>query len=172
MATRQEVLDVEGRLIQQGTYSQSESPTLSTHRARWDTLQHWSNFPQLYDSFWSQVGEPELSTIVDMQRYIDSIPILLNVNVTALPTSERQLYPIFDILYKIPHNLAASGNVSHFHSSIQVGAAEYRPIGNPDYIFAFNGALVGIIELKTFWKVTKESIDEVIEGEVDRLVSF
>ena len=89
MATRQEVLGLEGRLIRQGTYSQSESPTLSTHRARWDTLQHWSNFPQLFQSFWSQVDESELSTIVDMQRYIDSISTLLTVNVTALPTSER-----------------------------------------------------------------------------------
>jgi hypothetical protein len=163
MATRQEVLDVQGRIIEQGTYSQSESPTLSTHRARWHTLQHWSNFPQGFDAFWSQVGNAELSTIVDLPRYIDSIPIVLNV--TARPTSERQLYPIFDSLYKIPHNLAASGNVSHFHSTIQVGAAEYRPIDDPDYIFEFNGALVGIIEMKTFWKVSKESIDAVIEGE-------
>jgi hypothetical protein len=62
--------------------------------------------------------------------------------------------------------LAASGNVSHFHSSIQVGAAEYQPIGDPDYIFVFNRALIGIIEVKTFWKVTKESIVEVIEGEI------
>ena len=164
MATRREVLDLQGIAIQQGTYSQSESPTLSTHRARWHSLQWWSSFTHAFETFWSQVGDLELSTVVDRHRYIDSIQTLLQINVTALPTSERQLYPIFDILYKMPHNLAVSGNVSQFHATIQPGAAEYQPIGDPDYIFELSGALVGIIEVKTFWKVTCQLINEVIDS--------
>ena len=163
MATRQEVLGLQGLPIQQGTYSQSESPTLSTHRARWHSIQRWSTFPLDFEAFWGQLSDAELSTIVDSNRYVDSIQTLLQFNVTAFPTSERELYPIFDILYKIPHNLAASGNVQAFHATIQPGAARYRPIGDPDYIFEFNG-LAGIIEVKTFWKVPAHSIDEVIEG--------
>lgn len=164
MATRREVLGVQGIAIAQGTYEQSQSPTLSTHRARWHSLQGWTSFPDDFMAFWSQVTEAELATIVDRQRFIDSIPTLLEANLTALPTSERELYPIFDILSKLPHNFAASQNVSHFHATIQPGAARYQPIGDPDYIFEFGGVLVGIIEVKTFWKVTTQSINEVIEG--------
>jgi hypothetical protein len=121
-------------------------------------------FSRRFRGIWSQITEAELSTIVDPQRFINSIPTLLQATVTALPTGERQLYPIFDILFKLPHNLAASEDVSHFHSTIQPGAAEYQPIGDPDYIFEFEAILVGIIEVKTFWNVTTESINELIEG--------
>ena len=41
-----------------------------------------------------------------------------------------------------------------------MGAAKIKAIGDSGYIFLFNGILVGIIEVKTFWKVTTESIDE------------
>src|SRR5947207_15692094 len=97
MATRREVLDVLGLTVRQGTYSQSESPTVSSHRARWHSLERWSTFSHHYVAFWDQRSEEELSTIVDQRRHIDSIPILLQV--IAAPTSERQLYPIFDMLY-------------------------------------------------------------------------
>lgn len=162
MASRREVLALQGPTITQGTSSRRNSPTLSTHQARWHSLQHWTDFPQRFESFWGQVGDNELSTVVDPPRYIDAINFLLQY--TALPTSEPELYPIFDILYKNPHNIAASLNVSNFHATVQKGAAQYQPIGDPDYIFAFNGGLVGIIEVKTFWKVTPSSIDQVING--------
>jgi hypothetical protein len=162
MATRRQVLDLRGVTVQQGTYEQSQSPTLSTHRARWRSLQHWSDFPQKFERFWSQVTDAELSTLVDPQGFIYTMHTLLQLN--APPTSERELYPIFDILFKFPHNFAASGNVSQFHATIQPGAAQYQPIGDPDYIFEFGGTLTGIIEVKTFWKITTESINEVIEG--------
>ena len=164
MATRKEVLDIQGITIQHGTYQQSQSPTLSSHRARWYSLEQWATFLYDFNTFWSQVTDAELSTVVDQFRYISSIPALVAANMTALPTSERELYPIFDTIYKLPHNFAASLNVSHFHATIQTGAIQYQPIGDPDYIFEFGGCLVGIIEVKTFWKVTPQSIDEVIEG--------
>jgi hypothetical protein len=110
------------------------------------------------------VTEAELSTIVDPFRYVDSIPTILQLTVTALPTSEREICPIFDTLFNVPHNIAASVDVAHFHCAIKSGAAQYQSIGDPDYIFEFGGALVGIVEVKTFWKVTKESIDEILEG--------
>ena len=165
MATRREILAFHMTdPIQQGTYEQSQSPTLSTHRARWHTLQSWSSFRQEFEQYWAQVTEAELTTVVDETRYLQSLPAILQLNMSVLPTSERELYPIFDYIYRMLHNFAASGNVAHFHSRVQPGAARYQPIGDPDFIFEFNNVLVGIIELKTFWKVTKESIDEVIEG--------
>jgi len=164
MATRKEILDLQGISVRQGTYQQSQSPTLSTHRVRWHSLQQWSTFITDFNVFWNQVTDDELSTVVDQHRYIHSIPALLAANMTALLTRERQLYPVFDILYKLTHNFAAALNVSHFHATIQPGAIEYQPIGDPDYIFEFGGLLVGIIEVKTFWKVTAQSIDEVIQG--------
>jgi hypothetical protein len=165
MATRREVLEFRGLLIEQGTYHQTPSPTLSTYRARWHSIQHWSTFLSDFNAFWTQVTEAELSTIVDPQRYVASISHLLSLQVTAPPTSERELYPIFNVQFMYTHNMAASPDkASHFHATIHPCSNQYQPIGDPDYIFVHGGVLAGVIEVKTFWKVTRESISEVLEG--------
>jgi hypothetical protein len=127
MATRSQVLDFRGLPIVQGTYHQTPSPTLSTLRARWHTIRHWSNFLDEFNGFWSQVTVAELSTIVDEQGFINAIPQLLTVHVTAPPTSERELYPLFDLQYKYTHNIAASpDNASHFHAGIHPCSYQYQ----------------------------------------------
>ena len=103
----------------------------------------------------------EFSTVADPPFLIRTIPLYLSL--IAPPTNEWHLHGIFDILFAMPHNIVASLTVSHFRTTIQA-RAKYQPISDPDYIFEFNGNLVGIIEVKTFWKVSTESIDEVLQG--------
>ena len=92
-----------------------------------DTLEPWSEFKREYHDLWGQGTKAELST-ADPPRYVDSISFLLQYNVAALLTSERELHRIFDILYNGLHNFGAS-------LTVQPSAAQYRPIGDPDYIF-------------------------------------
>jgi hypothetical protein len=52
------------------------------------------------------------------------------------------------------------------HSKVEAFAISGYPfIGGPDFVFQDdNGFVTAVMELKTFWYVTKEQIDEVLNG--------
>ena len=81
------------------------------------------------------------------------------------PATELQLRQPFETQYLHPHNIAACGTgAAHSHAQIAVFSPEYGLAGDPDYLFVYNGIVCGVIEMKTFWKVSRESVEEVLNG--------
>lgn len=80
-------------------------------------------------------------------------------------TSEPTLRDPFCIAFQSPHNLAIQ-SASDVHTEIrsQASGLNEPPIGNADFIFVYDNKLTGIIELKTWWKVTQEQIAQVKAG--------
>lgn len=77
-------------------------------------------------------------------------------------TQEQDLGIPFINLYSLSHNLPIPGsNDDHARITPRCPA---NIIGDPDCCLKLNDQLVGIIELKTFWKVTETTILEVLEG--------
>jgi hypothetical protein len=109
----------------------------------------------------------ELDAFVDGDNHMTStIPRYL---ANFRPTSrESMLHRPFFKLYADPHDLVAGSDVeaSHAHATIDTPAPEYGFVGDPDYLFLHQNSPVGVIELKTFWKVTALSIEEVLNGKI------
>jgi hypothetical protein len=74
---------------------------------------------------------------------------------------ENQRYAPFLQIYKGHELVVLPERAAQGHALIDVPAPETPLIGDPDYLFFYNDLPVGIIELKTFWKVTAQAIDEV-----------
>jgi hypothetical protein len=79
--------------------------------------------------------------------------------------SERALMTPFSTAYIIPHNEAIKGG-SDAHAEVWDDGSllEPSPVANPDFFFVYDGKLTGVIELKTWWKVTENEIEEVKDG--------
>lgn len=98
--------------------------------------------------------------MADERNYMMTVPILLRM---MLPATELQLRQPFETQYVHPHNIAACGmGAAHSHAQIAMFSSEYGLAGEPDYLFIYNGIVCGIIEMKTFWKVSRESVEEVL----------
>src|SRR3981189_2314354 len=82
------------------------------------------------------------------------------------PSDESTLRPFIDATYFTPHNMATVAlGAEHPHAQIYEGApAQFPQAGKCDYLFVQRGKICGVVELKTFWKVTPAQIDEVING--------
>jgi hypothetical protein len=80
-------------------------------------------------------------------------------------TLEPTLRVPFSNAYHTPHNIAIRG-ASDVHAEIWAEGSrlEQPPIGNADFLFVYDGKLVGVIELKTWWKVTEAQIEDVKAG--------
>jgi hypothetical protein len=69
-----------------------------------------------------------------------------------------------DARYKNPHNWL----ITRSHSMIIRRDDDYGLVGKPDYLFIAQNAPVPILhavmELKPFWKVTDNSIVELLDG--------
>jgi len=163
--SRHSVLATPGTMIPQGTYIQTDSPTTSSHRARWSELHEWTLLPMAIREYINGLPRWELDAFVDGEHYMTrTIPRFL---ANFRPTSrESQLHRPFFKLYVDPHDLVAGPDIeaSHAHATIDTPAPEYGLMGDPDYLFLHGNSPVGIIELKTFWKVTARSIEEVLNG--------
>lgn len=167
--SRESVLTTAGTFLTQGSYSQSMSPTLSVTRSRWETLTQWTSLPDDIATFWQSLTQEELTAVVDPNNYMGTRLGLLAF--LPAPTSEGELHSPLNTLFVYPHNFAASPvGAVHPHAQIVVFSEQYRLTGDPDFLFLYNGSPVGIIELKTFWKVTAQLIDEVVFGKVPLLV--
>ena len=75
------------------------------------------------------------------------------------PTRESELLQPFQLQYMYPHNLVTvpTGAI-HQHVQITTRSMDLPIAGDPDYIFKYNGALAGIIELKTFGRPLKNRL--------------
>lgn len=80
-------------------------------------------------------------------------------------TTEPTLKFPFNNAIQNPHNTAIQG-ASDAHAEIWAEGSKLatQPIGNADFIMVYDGKLTGIIELKTWWKVTPTEIEDVRAG--------
>ena len=84
-------------------------------------------------------------------------------------TSEPTLRVPFSNAYHTPHNIAIRGaNDVHAEMWTEGSRLEKPPIGNADFIFVYDGKITGVIELKTWWKVTETQIEDVKAGILHR----
>jgi hypothetical protein len=163
MASRNNILNSSVQPLDQGSYSQSESPTLSAYRARWANLVPWDGLETDVALYLQSLGVAELSAIVVPPHYTAHQASILAL--LPLPTAEAELQAPLNTLFWHPHNLMANPlGAAHIHAQIVIYTGRYSFFGDPDFLFTMNGAPVGIIELKTFWKVTAEKIDDVFYG--------
>ena len=164
MTTREALLATPGIVLNQGTFSQSGSPTLSTSRVRWQSIQRWVTIQQDFETYWQSLNQEELGAVIEQTNYMANTRLSLLAMLPA-PTTELELFHPFQVLYVYPHNFAASSvGAAHSHVQITVFAPQYALAGEPDYLFVYNGIVCGVIEMKTFWKVSRESIEEVLNG--------
>jgi hypothetical protein len=79
--------------------------------------------------------------------------------------SEPTLLVPFSNADHTPDNIAIRG-ASDVHAEMwtQGSRPDQPPIGNTDFIMVYDGKLIGLIELKTLWKVTEAEIEEVRAG--------
>lgn len=164
--SRGNVLSTPGFLVSRGEYLGGMSPTRCVERARWATLTEWTSFPDEVNHYWLSLSRTELATTVDPHNYMDSRHFHLRGR-RGFPTSEGDLEVPMDVLYTNPHNFAATPDgAAQPHAEIvkyKRGSA-FRLSGEPDYIFVHGDCVVGIIELKTFWNIDAQQIDEVLFG--------
>ena len=96
--------------------------------------------------------------------YWDVVQLQLDSYTQPL-TSEPGLRVPFSTAFQIPHNLAirGAGDV-HAEMWTEGSQPDPQPIANADFIMVYDGKLCGLIELKTWWKVTEAEIEEVRQG--------
>jgi hypothetical protein len=131
------------------------SPTKSTPRYRWRTLHHWDVEGDA-NAYWD--GLPEDAKFSNLQvgsGYWDSIESLL-IDSFQPRDSEHTLRLPFSVAYRLPLNRAIQG-ASDAHAEVwdEGSRLQQSPIGNPDFIFVHDGKLMGVIELKTWWKLLR-----------------
>jgi hypothetical protein len=81
------------------------------------------------------------------------------------PSVSRELHlsTPFSLLYAAPHNKATNGAADN-HAKITTNIPDVNIVGQPDSCFLFNGALAGIVEIKSFWNLTDVAILDVLQG--------
>jgi hypothetical protein len=144
------------------------SPTKSTTRYRWRTLQHWDVETDA-NAYWEGLpNDDKLSNLQVRPGYWDSVESQLDDSLQPRD-SESTLRLPFSIAYRLPHNRAIQG-ASDAHAEVWDEGSRLRPspIGNADFLFVYNGKLAGVIELKAWWKVTEDEIEEVKAGKLYR----
>jgi hypothetical protein len=106
----------------------------------------------------------ELYAQVGPANYRDSIDMVLRRRIH--PCDESSLRPWIENIYFVPHSLVTDPVAAeHPHAEILEGApARFPQAGKCDYLFVHDGEICGVVELKTYWKVTSAQIDEVING--------
>ena len=146
------------------------SPTVSTTRVRWDRLTEWTSLMSEAWAYVSNLSQEELSARVASASYREGSNEELEE--TVEPTDEATLRPWIKAMFLFPHNVAVRPIAAvNAHAKIfEASAARFPHAGKCDYLFVHNGRRCGVVELKTYWKVTSEHIDEVINGKVCSLL--
>ena len=143
--------------------SRPSSPTKSTYRVRWREIHEWADFVTEAQEYWDDLDNSEKNEVIQEAplNYWDVWEAGL---VAAMPTVSREVHLLipFTFKYSIPHNHAIPGARDN-HSRIAMRVPDIT-IGQPDACFEYDDKVSGIIEVKTFWNLTRESIVEVIRG--------
>lgn len=142
---------------------QRTSPTKSTYRVRWREIREWADFVPEAQEYWGGLDDTEKNQVVrgTHTHYWDSLSHSLT---SAMPDVRREghlLFP-FTLQYSVPHNDAIAG-AHDDHARISASIPDVV-IGQPDACFQHDDKIGGLIEIKTFWNLTNESIIEVIQG--------
>jgi hypothetical protein len=140
------------------------SPTKSTQRFRWRELLPWDVEAEAR-VYWDSLGEDQKTARLTVTPGLWEVVQLLLENYRQPWTSELSLRLPFENAFQIPHNIAIN-DASDVHAEIWTEGSRLdpQPIAKADFIMVYNGQLCGVIELKTWWKVTEADIEEVREG--------
>jgi hypothetical protein len=161
--TRDEFLShVHAQLVNRNGDRQSGSPTKPTTRYRWRELRHWDIEGET-QSYWNALPDDDKTRTVDVPLgYWKAIEHQLQ----SLSQPESTLEVLFNNAIQNPHNTAIQG-ASDAHAEIctdRRSKLAMKPIRRPDFIMVYDGKLTGIIELKTWLKVTATEIEDVRAG--------
>jgi hypothetical protein len=163
--TRNEFLShVHPRLVNPTGDPAPGSPTKSTMRYRWRELLQWDVEADA-QSYWDNLADDDKNTRLAVRPgYWDFVQDQLD-SFTQPFTSEPTLRVPFSTALQLPHNVAIRG-ASDIHAEMWTEGShlDTPPIGNADFIMVYDGKLTGLIELKTWWKVTEAEIEEVRAG--------
>ena len=166
MTTRKSILEKWEPPMPVSAYRQSSngSPTISTTRVRWQRLAEWRTLMTEVMEYIRNLSPEELRARVASADYRSSANEELEE--TAEATDESTLRPWIKSIFFFPHNVASRPVAAvNAHAKIfEASAARYPQAGKCDYLFVHNNTICGVVELKTFWKVTPAQIDEVISG--------
>lgn len=101
---RSQILGLPCTLLQQGTYIQTDSPSNSSSRGRWNRLQRWDGFSDLVEMFWVNLSEEEKNTVI----FAFPFQFVTNYRTTSIgnlprPTNESMIYSHIDLEYVNTH---------------------------------------------------------------------
>ena len=145
------------------TREPSSSATLSTYHVRWRELREWTDFASSAQDYWARLSDADKGRIVP-QAPKNYWELLSDSLTTAVPSYFRENHLLMPLTfnYAIPHNHAISG-ACDTHARIST-TLPLSVVGQPDGCFEQDDEVRGIIELKTFWNLTNDSIRQVIQG--------
>jgi hypothetical protein len=164
--TREEFLNYVHQPLSRDGDGGTGSPTKSTMRYRWRELQDWDIEADARD-YWNDLPVADKQTrVVTRVSHWDSVLHFFDVNRTPY-ASESSLRDPFVAAYLNGHNLAIRGAAdahAEMWAAVDAASLEEPPVGNADFAFVYNRKLVGIVELKPWWKVDQAQIDDVKAG--------
>jgi hypothetical protein len=169
--SRHSVLSTAVAPLTRGYRETPTSPTVSPFRIAWTEASEWNTYRRDVFQFFNSLLPEEHAAIVDPGDYMaERYEILEGL---LEPTSEHGLQDPIQVLFHYPHNRAARPiAASHVHAKIKpYEASKYHLVGDPDYVFVHDERVVGAIELKTFWSVTAQQIDDVFTGKSLQVLS-
>ena len=139
------------------------SPTKSTQRARWRELLSWDVEAEASE-YWDALGDGDKQAPVTIAGYWDFTQLQLDTYSVEI-TSEPALRDPFSTAFRVPQNIAIQG-AADCHAEMRVTGtdSEPQPLAYADFFMVYDGKVCGLIELKTWWKVTEEEINQVRDG--------
>jgi hypothetical protein len=162
--TRDEFLShVHQGLVNPDTDPKKRSPTKSTQRYRWRELLPWDVEAEAR-AYWDALGEDDKTAILPVAGYWGIAQLQVDSDFEEF-ASESGLRSPFNAAFKHPHNLAIRG-ASDEHAEMRSEDSNFaqRPTANADYFMIYDGKICGLIEVKTWWKVTEAEIEEARSG--------
>jgi len=146
------------------TTAQPSSPTKSTCRVRWRQVSEWTEFVSDARTYWNGLPDAEKNAVLVglADNYWDVVADQL-AELAPIVSREPHLSTPFSLLYAAPHNKATNG-ATDSHAKITANIPDANLVGQPDSCFLFNGALAGIVEIKSFWNLTQAAILDVLQG--------
>ena len=162
--TRDEFLNhVHQELAHPDIEPEKGSPTKSTQRYRWRELLPWDVEAEAR-AYWEAVSEDDKTAILPVAGYWGIAQLQLDSFSQQL-TSEPGLRVPFSNAFQTPHNIAIHGaHDVHAEMWTEGSQSDPQPVANADLIIVYDGKVCGVIELKTWWKVTEVEIEEVRQG--------
>ena len=139
------------------------SPTKSTYRLHWRELREWETFTLDTQTYWDALDDMDKNAPLPIHpAYWSVVQSLLHQISPSRFSREHQLATPFANLYAAPHNEAISG-AGDEHARLDTSAPD-DVVGQPDGCFENNEQLTGIVEIKSFWNLTEQAIDQVLQG--------